>query len=740
MKLGLMWDVRKTLGAVVAVFAVLCSMSGAQAAFDAQPAEPLGDFIRDWLLCGPIPVEPPDAALVDREHVPGFYTDHLAGAGGEAAARPQEGQGVSIAGGTVAWKAYQSPEDAIDLDAAVSSDEPCMAYAYTAVEAAAPLACMLAVGSNDGCRVWLNGEEVIDVAGGRGLRMDGTLVPVVLNQGRNDLLLKIDEHGNRWEFSCRLLPLDDAAARDRLPVFEVANTADGTAVLRCMAPKSARSIIKEASMEVTAPEQPDTVLWRSTWAGRRSEPIGIDPSCYGEYRLHLATTFTGGAKQVMDIPFSVGERVEYTLFEQGATNYVIGLGPNASDAERWAAGELQHWLKEVSGAEFPIRETLEGLPETAIIVGFNDRLRALAGQGAEEPAPGNETFTYKNAGPSILIWGGRERGTLYGVMSFLERELGCRWYTPSVSVAPKKERFAFDYLRHSESPGIRVRNDFYYEAFEPIWAARNRVNGAMTHREQPGGVEGYWSVHTFYRFMPPSEFFEEHPEYYSFIQAKGERMHDHAQLCLTNPDVLRIVTERVRKVMRENPQYLIYSVSQNDWRRPCECDACRALVEREGSESGPLIAFVNQVAEAVEDEFPDKFIGTLAYQYTRKPCKTLRPRDNVVIRLCSIECCFSHDFHHCPENKSFVEDIEGWSAIAPHLYIWGLRGQLQPLCHAVPELPRASAESEDFPRQQRHRHHGTGRVSKPRRRVCRVARLRDCETPVGPGVQRAGGD
>jgi len=42
----------------------------------------------------------------------------------------------------------------------------------------------------------------------------------------------------------------------------------------------------------------------------------------------------------------------------------------------------------------------------------------------------------------------------------------------------------------------------------------------------------------------------------------------------------------------------------------------------------------------------------------------------VVIRLCSIECCFAHDFHSCPENRSFVQDLEAWAAIAPHLYIW----------------------------------------------------------------------
>ncbi|HNT86405.1 MAG TPA: DUF4838 domain-containing protein, partial [Candidatus Hydrogenedentes bacterium] len=346
--------------------------------------------------------------------------------------------------------------------------------------------------------------------------------------------------------------------------------------------------------------------------------------------------------------------------------YAIVVGAEASDSERWAAQELQHWLREVSGAELPMRdETADG---PAVVIGFNRRAAKLLGKKFAAPADADESFTYRNVGEDIVIVGGKDRGTTYGVMTFLERELGVRWYTSRVTVVPKKDRYQFRALQRGERPGIRVRNDFYFEAFEPIWAARNKVNGAMSWRDQPGGVEGYWSVHTFFPLMPPSEFFDTHPEYYSLID--GERMADRAQLCLTHPDVLRILTDRLLKVMREQPQYLIYSVSQNDWANPCQCDNCQAIAQREESEAGPVVWFVNQVAEAVEKEFPDKFVGTLAYQYTRKPPKTAKPRHNVVIRLCSIECCFAHDFTSCPENASFIDDLRGWAAIAPHLYIW----------------------------------------------------------------------
>ena len=46
-----------------------------------------------------------------------------------------------------------------------------------------------------------------------------------------------------------------------------------------------------------------------------------------------------------------------------------------------------------------------------------------------------------------------------------------------------------------------------------------------------------------------------------------------------------------------------------------------ALDEKEGSHSGTMMNFVNQVAE----QFPDYMISTLAYEYTRKAPATIKP-------------------------------------------------------------------------------------------------------------------
>ena len=152
------------------------------------------------------------------------------------------------------------------------------------------------------------------------------------------------------------------------------------------------------------------------------------------------------------------------------------------------------------------------------------------------------------------------------------------------------------------------------------------------------------------------------------------------QLCLSNPAVLEIAIESARKALRENPAARIISISQNDHPYGCECEECRKIDLEEGSPAGTLLRFVNAIAEALEPEFPEVIFDTLAYNYTRPvPTKT-KPRHNVCVRLCSIECCFAHSFETCDDDRSvllpdgtrssFINDLRSWGAYHDRLYIW----------------------------------------------------------------------
>jgi len=83
-----------------------------------------------------------------------------------------------------------------------------------------------------------------------------------------------------------------------------------------------------------------------------------------------------------------------------------------------------------------------------------------------------------------------------------------------------------------------------------------------------------------------------------------------------------------------------------------------------------MLIAVNRIADAIKDEHPDVAIDTLAYQYSRAPpTSDLRPRPNVIIRLCAIEGDFAHPLSH-PHNAKFLADLRGWMAKTRRIYVW----------------------------------------------------------------------
>jgi hypothetical protein len=367
-----------------------------------------------------------------------------------------------------------------------------------------------------------------------------------------------------------------------------------------------------------------------------------------------------------------GARAPLIAADGGVAKAQIVVAKDASPSTQYAAQELQRFLKEISGAELPIVDDSTPVKAPEIVLGANKHFAELSKGKVDIASLGKEGYVLRSRGKNLLIAGGEPRGTLYGVYGLLEDHLGCRWFTPTVSRIPKRETLALGPLNERVIPTLEYREPFVMDCFDGDWAARNRMNSSAARLEDKHGgkVTYYGFVHTFNQLLPPDQYFDTHPEYFSLID--GKRQKSPSQLCCTNEDVVRLVTEAALKSMRDHPEATVFSVSQNDWLHFCQCDRCTALADAEGTQMAPVLSLVNQVAKAAAQEFPDKLIDTLAYQYTRKAPRTLRPEPNVIVRLCSIECCFSHPFETCdsPENTSFVKDVEEWATKCDRLWVW----------------------------------------------------------------------
>ena len=350
----------------------------------------------------------------------------------------------------------------------------------------------------------------------------------------------------------------------------------------------------------------------------------------------------------------------------------IVISSNASPSERYAAQELQHYLEAITLVKLPIVEDSVRSVSREILVGDNAHVRALH-LPLDISKLGPEGFALRTLKNKLIIAGARPRGTLYGVYTLLEEKLGVRWFTPELEVIPHTNRLVLASLNEARVPALEYRQVFWTEMMRNAdFAARHRLNGEQNQlAEKHGGsaVVYFPFVHSFDTLIPP-ELYQDHPEYFPLIN--GKRKNGYVQRCLSNPDVLKLAIATVRQWIHDHPQATIISVSQNDTGNWCQCDVCKAFDDQEGSPAASLIRFVNAIAENIEPDFPNVRIDTLAYQYTRKPPKTLRPRPNVIIRLCSIECCFAHPLATCDsnENRKFRDDILAWQPVARKLYVW----------------------------------------------------------------------
>ena len=367
---------------------------------------------------------------------------------------------------------------------------------------------------------------------------------------------------------------------------------------------------------------------------------------------------------------------ELTLAARGAAAaYTIVLPKAASPSQRYAAEELQRYTARMTGVMLPIITDDQPLPAKRVqIVTRTDKTL------------GEDGFQLKVQGEALTIAGSSVRGALYGVYELLERFGGCRWYASWCEKIPVRDAFKVcANLDDTQTPAFEMRLPFWYDVITHTeYASRIRCNCTWRPIEPKFGGDSYrfggglGCCHTFDRLVPLEKYGKTHPEYYAFRNGArrvnpppGGRQW-YLQLCLTNPDVLKIVVEGVKERIRKDPGARFYGVSQNDNWNYCQCPKCAAVDAEEGSHAGTVVRFVNAVAAEVEKEFPGVLIETLAYQFSRQPPKKTRLRPNVIPCLCSIECDFARPIPESPypQNIKFCTDIKGWTSQTDMLYVW----------------------------------------------------------------------
>lgn len=283
---------------------------------------------------------------------------------------------------------------------------------------------------------------------------------------------------------------------------------------------------------------------------------------------------------------------------------------------------------------------------------------------------------------NLLIGGENDRAVQYAVYEFFDRYMGVRWLDPGVVHVPEAPPAALATMNHVYTPPFSWREAYYRHGISP-----EQVEYRRAHKLSNDRMTTAFGGHSFYRWMPPEVYFDEHPEYFSLVDGERRALkgpipefvdwtdyhRDNAgQLCMTNEEMLGVMADRIIEHFRAHPGQEFVSVSQMDWSRYCECDECTAVNEREGGPIGHILYGVNRVAELVEAEVPGKKIHTFSYDWSTRPPDTMKPRENVIIQYCTIRADTSRSIGDPDSklNRAFAEELRGWGQLTDNVHVW----------------------------------------------------------------------
>lgn len=275
---------------------------------------------------------------------------------------------------------------------------------------------------------------------------------------------------------------------------------------------------------------------------------------------------------------------------QGAD--VLSIPANPHPAERFAASELQRYIARMTGIVLPIEFDVDSTKAAVVHVGA--ALAAVEAGIVPAPRyPEDDQYRIVARGDDLYIAGCSPRGTLFAAYDLLQR-LGCRWFAPGYrfykgmheSVPTTAILDIERILDVTEVPAFKFRQEFieHYYLHEPDdvvalidWCAKSRINTVTVRLNELSSV---WyrvlepectkrglmltaEAHAFDRFLPRSEYFHEHPEWYGHVNGESsDRYFD--QFRLTNPEAVETFSRNLHQFVANFPALYSISAMPND--------------------------------------------------------------------------------------------------------------------------------------------------------------------------------
>ena len=373
------------------------------------------------------------------------------------------------------------------------------------------------------------------------------------------------------------------------------------------------------------------------------------------------------------------EKGGVTLLENGEVKVTVVYSDGASESLIAAADFMAATLERMSGSNGVRTAVKEGSES-----GFSIYVGRTANSALIDLSDvKDDGYKLEIKPEGIYIVGKTDDAARNGIYDFLETHLECMYVSPENTYVPIFPTVKLALEEKTVNPTITWRKVYQFESLLNGWYERLKMNGTVV-KDGENNMELYneWGTwcHSSFEFVPPEKYFDEHPEYYAKFLGKrryqfnvlGRTFPTH--LCYTNEEVYQIAEAELVKRIEANPEVKFWDFSIMDtYFATCRCKECKKFNKEAGSEMGTLLAFLNRLADAIKDDYPDVYLSTLAYQRVKNPPKNMKCAPNLCINVCAFPGTQSYPYSTeggIKASREFAERVVEWGKICDNILVW----------------------------------------------------------------------
>ena len=365
-------------------------------------------------------------------------------------------------------------------------------------------------------------------------------------------------------------------------------------------------------------------------------------------------------------------------------NYTVVYPVKPTIQERYAARLLAEYLSKMTKSTISAKRE-DRADEPVISVGNTD----LAKEMGFTKKLRLQGYAIDVKGKNVFIRGGHP-GPLNGVISFMQEDLGFRYYAepqpdipagndPGETFIPDLSKKILEVTVRSYTPPFESRELLYnYTHFsnsEAVMFFRLAPLSYLSYLpKESGGIENSnLFVHTYYELIPAKKYYASHPEY--FALQNGKRVKQTAtfgSVCYTHPEIPKLMADHIRELIKKDPNARYFSVSCNDGASTnCECQKCKPMIKKYGL-PGMQLLIANKVAELLEKDYPEIRLTTLVYGSASLKIEGITAHPNVVLFLAPIGARYNKIKMLVPlnENSDVKRELENCFKVSDNVYFW----------------------------------------------------------------------